>query len=412
MTSKLNADNGVSSGTAGLKQSADSSGILELQTNGVTAATVSTGQVFTFAQPASLPNTFGFKNRIINGAMVIDQRNAGASVSNAAATAAYTLDRWWIYGTVATKFTCQQNAGSVTPPTGFINYLGITSSAATTPAATDIYAFSQKVEGLNVFDLAWGTASASAITLSFWVRSSLTGTFGGSLSNSAANRAYVFSYTISATNTWEQKTITIPGDTTGTWLTTNGTGIQLYWDLGSGTSQKTTAGSWGSTFYYGPTGGTNTIGTSGATFYITGVQLEKGATATSFDYRPYGTELALCQRYFFTCNAFNYNTNAYYQGYYGGSAANFNIRYPVQMRATPTATISQPTQVQYYSQSGIWTNTTITVQSYNGGSPNYNAGTTDITIGANTDSIGNGKLLYLTGGAATTLPTVSISAEL
>jgi hypothetical protein len=284
----------------------------------------------------SAANTFGFKNRIINGGMVIDQRNAGASVSNPAATTTYTLDRWWIYGTSASKFTCQQNAGSVTPPAGFINYLGITSSAATTPAATDLYVFSQKVEGLNTSDLAWGTANAATVTLSFWVRSSLTGTFSGSLGNNAANRNYVFSYTISSANTWEQKSVTIAGDTSGTWLTTNGTGLQFYWNLGCGTSQLGTAGSWGSTFYYGSTGSQSVIGTNGATFYITGVQLEKGSTATSFDFRSYGTELALCQRYYESVNYVTFTSNSSMP-----NSGNFGfIYYSVLKRSTPTVTLT------------------------------------------------------------------------
>lgn len=260
--------------------------------------------LMTTSDGVSSAGLYGFKNRLINGDMRIDQRNAGASVSNVAATRTYCIDRWAYYGQSASKFTVQQTPSATETGyatrvgAGFTNYLAITSSAATTPSSTDVYAFVQRVEGLNVADLAFGTASAAPVTLSFWVNSSLTGTFGGSISNSAADRSYVFSYTISAANTWEQKTVTIPGDTSGTWLTTNGIGIQIWFDIGSGASQKGTANSWSSSFYYGVTGGTNVISTNGATFYITGVQLEKGTTATSFDYRPYGTELALCQRYF------------------------------------------------------------------------------------------------------------------
>jgi hypothetical protein len=237
-----------------------------------------------------------FKNRIINGAMVIDQRRAGASVTPTAST--YTLDRWTAFLSVASKFSVQQNAGSVTPPVGFTNYLGVTSTSAYTVGAAEQFSMVQIIEGYNVADLGFGTANAKTVTVSFWVRSSLTGTFGGSLSNSAANRVYVFSYTVSAANTWEKKTITIAGDTTGTWLTTNGIGIRVIWGLGAGASASGTAGSWGTTYYTNVTGQQSVVGTDGATFYITGVQLEKGSTATSFDYRPYGTELALCQRYY------------------------------------------------------------------------------------------------------------------
>ena len=252
----------------------------------------------------------GLRNRIINGAMTIDQRNGGASVANVAAAAQYTLDRWWIYGTLASKFTCQQ--ASATLPSGFANYLAITSSAATTPAATDIYVFGTKPEGFNIADFAWGTANAKSVTLSFRVYSSLTGTFGGSIGNSAANRCYVFSYSIPVANTWTTISVTIPGDTSGTWLVNNGIGAQMYFDLGSGTSQKTTAGTWGGTFYYGVTGGVNVVATNAATFYITGVQLELGSVATPFEQRPYGMELALCQRYYYKIA--NTSGNRYYSG--------------------------------------------------------------------------------------------------
>ena len=173
----------------------------------------------------------GFKNRIINGAMMIDQRNAGASVTP---SNSYTLDRWRVYTSQASKLTAQQNAGSVTPPAGFVNYLGITSSSAYSITSTDYFFINQNIEGFNISDLAWGTANAQAVTLSFWVRSSLTGTFGGSLQNATSNRSYPFSYTISVANTWEYKTITIAGDTSGTWVSnTNGVGIQLALSLGS-----------------------------------------------------------------------------------------------------------------------------------------------------------------------------------
>ena len=243
-------------------------------------------------------SSFGFKNRLINGRMEIDQRNAGASVTPSTLYNTYTLDRWNTVYSVGSKFSVQQNAGSVTPPTGFQNYLGITSLSAYTPGSAEQYTLVQNIEGYNVADLGWGAAGAATVTLSFWVRSSLTGTFGGVLGNSAANRTYPFTYAISAANTWEQKTVTVAGDTTGTWLKTNGIGMQVIFSLGAGSTYLGTAGSWSGSTYTGATGQTNIVATNGATFYITGVQLEKGSTATSFDFRSYGTELALCQRYF------------------------------------------------------------------------------------------------------------------
>jgi len=238
------------------------------------------------------------KNRIINGAMVIAQRTTSA-VTNDSSDALYPVDRFFIYGNVNSKFTAQQNAGSVTPPAGFTNYVGITSLSSYSVGASDTNTFGQPIEGFNTADFNWGTANAKTVTLSFWVRSSLTGTFGGSLLNSAQNRSYPFSYTISSANTWEQKSVTIAGDTSGTWIgATNGVGIRVVFGLGVGSTYSGTAGAWSSSLYYAPTGATSVVGTNGATWYITGVQLEVGSTATSFDYRPYGTELALCQRYF------------------------------------------------------------------------------------------------------------------
>lgn len=281
----------------------------------------------------------GFKNRIINGAMMIDQRNAGAAI-NSAASGSFGVDRFKYESSPQSKFNIQQNAGSVTPPAGFSKYLGFTTASAYSVAAGDLFYVTQPIEGQNVSDLNWGSANASAVTLSFWVRSSLTGTFGGSISNSAQNRSYPFSYTISSANTWEQKTITIPGDTTGTWLTTNGIGMYVFWSLGTGTTYSGTAGAWAGTQYNSATGATSVVGTLNATFYITGVQLEKGSTATSFDYRSYGTELALCQRYFQSYTEALFEVTGY--GYNTSSGLKEVFSFPT-MRASPIATITNGT---------------------------------------------------------------------
>jgi hypothetical protein len=273
------------------------------------------------------------KNRIINGAMVIDQRNAGASVTIGAAANTYTLDRWFAYGDQASKFSVQQNAGAVTPPVGFSNYLGVTSLSAYTVGAGEFFNITQRIEGFNTADLDFGTANAKTITLSFWVRSSLTGTFGGALSNSANSRGYPFTYTINSANTWEYETITITGDTTGTWVgSTNGNGLSVILNLGAGATYSGTAGSWQAAYLRSATGATSVVGTNGATFYITGVQLEVGTQATSFEYRQYQQELALCQRYYQQYDNFIW-TNANTSNYNGCA-----ITLPVVMRAGPTFT--------------------------------------------------------------------------
>jgi hypothetical protein len=282
----------------------------------------------------------GFKNRIINGDMRIDQRNAGASVTQDTSGSQYNLDRWNSYGSVTSKYTIQQNAGSVTPPSGFRNYLGITSSSAYTLGTNETFLIQQTIEGYTVADLDYGLSTAKTITVSFWVRSSLTGTFGGSITNSAFDYSYPYSYTISAANTWEYKTITIPGPTAGTWLTTNGIGMRLTWSLGSVGTQVTATSGWQSGGYRSPTTNTSVVGTNGATWYVTGVQLEKGSTATSFDYRPYGTELALCQRYAFKRLADGSVNNYAPFGmgrYYTTTNVQLYVPFPVTMRTSPTS---------------------------------------------------------------------------
>ena len=313
---------------------------------------VSTGVTFPDNSTQTTAATgFGFKNRIINGAMVIDQRNAGASVT-IATSGTYTLDRWVGWATPTSKYSIEQTITGVAAPAGFAEYLGVTSLSAYSITSGDLFTVNQPIEGFNVADLAWGSASAATVTLSFWVRSSLTGTFGGSVQNSAQNRSYPFTYTISAANTWEQKSVTIAGDTSGTWGTGNGVGIRLHIGLGVGSTYSGTAGSWAGANYLSATGATSVVGTNGATFYITGVQLEKGSTATSFDYRPYGTELALCQRYFWNGSVFPSFTASTVRD--GGNFANMPMQNPVQMRVTPTATTTGTWQ--YYSNASAWTN--------------------------------------------------------
>ncbi len=315
-------------------------------------------------------SSFGFKNRLINGQMTFDQRNAGASVT-VASSRNYYLDRFTIFAQTGSKLTIQQNAGSVTPPVGFTNYAGITVSTAVSPlGAADQYMFEQQIEGYNVADLNFGSANAKTVTLSFWVRSSLTGTFAGVICNGAEDRTYPFTYTIASANTWTQASVTIAGDTTGTWLTTNGSGLRLKLNLGTGATYSGTANAWTSSPYItSVTGTVNLINTVNATWYVTGVQLEVGSTATSFDYRPYGTELALCQRYYET--SFDIGTapaNAVNDNFEGvasfGTSDSQSFSFKVYKRVAPTMTYYSSTKVgsptagqwQFLNASSAWAN--------------------------------------------------------
>jgi hypothetical protein len=307
-------------------------------------------------------NNQTMRNRIINGACVIAQRTTG-SLTNDSSVALYPVDRFFIYGNVSSKFTAQQNAGSVTPPVGFTNYIGITSLSAYSIGSSDGNILGQGIEGFNIADLGWGTANAQPVTLSFWVRSSLTGTFGGAVQNNAQNRSYPFSYTISSANTWELKSITIVGDTTGTWVTNNGKGIQLTFGLGVGSTGSGTAGAWAASNFSSATGATSVVGTNGATFYVTGVQLEEGTAASPFENRLYGTELALCRRYF----------TKYYQNTTGitGDTAVFNMAnwngvegygaqwYQVSMRSAPSFSYSALSDFGWYNSGSTRTPTSL-----------------------------------------------------
>jgi len=283
-------------------------------------------QAAILAASGSPGTTTGFKNRIINGGMVIDQRNAGNVVTPTGNQ--YLLDRWQAGANVASKYSVQQVAlGGALP--AFPYAMKVLSLSAYSVAATDVTFIQQRIEGFNVADLGWGTASAKSITISAWVYSSLTGTFGGVVQNRDANRSYPFTYSIPVAATWTQISVTIPGDTSGTWYTNNDTGIRINFGLGVGSTYSGTAGAWAAAEYYGATGAVSVVGTNGATWYITGVQLEAGTTATNFDFRSIGTELQLCQRYF--------QLNAGFPNWYNNSVQAQGIcSFKVTMRANPS----------------------------------------------------------------------------
>lgn len=333
---------------------------------------------------SNLQAGFQGRNRIINGHMLIDQRNAGASLS--ITSNLYTLDRWIFYQTNTSAVSVQQNAGSVTPPVGFKNYLGVNSLASTSLSSGSYFMLTQMVEGYNMSDLAWGTSDAKTVTLSFWVRSSLTGTFGGALNNNAGDRSYPFTYTIGSANTWEQKSITVTGCPDGTWESTNSAGIKLRIGLGVGSTYSGTAGAWASANYFSATGATSVVGTSGATFYITGVQLEEGTTATSFERESYSVTLQKCQRYYeqFVVGTGSPN-NILLSGVLTGGNCTATVFFKATKRANPSwALIS----------GSSWTNT-----------PNNSQTSTDAAVFQNTTSG-----YFLIGAGAGT--GITFSAEL
>jgi len=358
-----NVINGTSTGSGGLISSGDDSGILNIQTNETTAMSIDASQSVDFTNNIDAPNTFGMKNRLINGGMTIAQRGT-TSVS---ANGAYPIDRWLITGSQSSKFTAQQSSDA---PTGFANSVVLTSSSAYPVTGNDYFSFYQQIEANNVSDLALGTASAKTVTVSFWVKSSLTGSFGGSLQNSAEDRCYSYAYTINAANTWEYKTITVVGDTTGTWLTGTSCGLIVWFGLGATGARVGTAGAWGTQSGAGlqPTGTVSLVGTSGATLYITGVQLEKGTQATSFDFRDYGREMMLCQRYFYKTNIDNATacTGGLYGSCYSAGAGTMSINHPVNMRSAPTASFGGTQNNLYIA--GISTNKAYTIGGSNIGS--------------------------------------------
>ena len=281
-------------------------------------------------------NNVTMRNRLINGQMMIDQRNAGASVTVATGTSVYTVDRWCAENSTNTAVITGQQSSSVAPVNQGLYYsLKLAVSTAQTSTSANVIDLVQKVEGFNVSDLAWGTANAKAITVSFWVYSSLTGTYCSTIRN-VNGRSYTVEYSIPSANTWTQVSYTVPGDTTTAIVVDNGFDLGVYFDLGSGSNFNTTAGAWQTGNYRRTTNQANWIGTASATFYITGVQLEAGTTASPFEYRQYGTELALCQRYLPIIVATS--NGAYYCMGYAQSATQANLFYPfkVTTRVPPT----------------------------------------------------------------------------
>ena len=286
------------------------------------------------------------RNIIINGGQTVDQRNSGSAIT-LTSSHQYATDRFICRLGTSSSSTAQRVADA---PDGLYNSVKITIGTGATPsAATATGYFAYKTEGLDTSHLSFGSSNAQTITLSFYVKSSLTGSFGVTVANDALNRSFPSSYTINSANTWERKSITVTGDTSGTWATTNAAAFYLLWDLGCGSDVKGTANTWaGADYRGGATGTTNVCATSSATWYITGVQMEIGSEATPFEVRSFGDEFARCQRYF--CRTYAYGTatgtantsegciSSVTEGAHNyASAGNFN--FPVEMRSAPSVTL-------------------------------------------------------------------------
>lgn len=339
----------------------------------------------------------GMVNRIINGAMVIDQRNAGGSVSITASNS-FITDRFNFTVIAGSPVMTGQQVADA-PANYKYSFKATTTTAASSLTGTNRALIQQNIEGQNVIDLGWGTATASAVILSFWVKSSLTGTFGGALQNSDSSRSYPFTYSIGSAGTWTQISVTIAGDTSGTWLTTNGIGIQVIFGLGVASGLSGTAGAWAGADYRSATGAVSVLSTLNATWQVTGVQLEKGSTATSFDYRPYGTELGLCQRYYVKYSSSGVVNQAFLIGAVGGATvANIcSTNFANPMRAVPTGSYSGGTTLRIFDGSGAPVVTSLVDQtsSITTGALRFDGSGGGLTVGRPALIIPNGVSCYV-----------------
>jgi hypothetical protein len=298
-------------------------------------------------------NNFAGRNRIIGGDFTTNPWQRGTSFS-AIANAAYSADRWVVGYTTSAAQTASKAADAPTAAqagTFTQNCLSLAvTTADTSIAAGDYMILVQVIEGLNAASFGFGQAGTRYVTLSFWVKGTKTGIHCVQVANSAGNRSYVAEYTINSTNTWEYKTITIPVDTTGTWLYDTGIGLNVRFVLMSGTTHHASADTWIAGGPLATSNQVNALDSTSNTFKIALVQLEAGSVATTFDARSVGTELALCQRYF--QKSYNQETalatGSFPAGEVRWQSANTAIQsaptimLPVVMRATPTLTIYSP----------------------------------------------------------------------
>jgi hypothetical protein len=328
----------------------------------------------------SAVNSLGFRNRIINGNMVIDQRNNGAAITiTTGGGYFYPVDRFGNFNNSGTNYTAEQVEDA---PAGFYQSTRLTFGSAISLTTQNEATFFQIIEGNNMVDLGWGAAGAQAVTVSLWVKASFTGTFSIGFCNDAGTRAYATTYTINAANTWEYKTFAIPGDTSGTWLKTNGGGLYVRWNIVAGSNFNVAANNAWATrtgAYNAADGifGTKAVGSAtsisaGATWQITGVQLEAGNVATPFEQIDYGRELFMCQRYYEELTSNQFNNNMGVGGAYpiGGPAVGAQITafFKVPKRAQPTVTLSAASTFSLHAPGifrGTLANTSITLSGTN-----------------------------------------------
>ena len=289
------------------------------------------------------------RNLIINGAMQVAQRSTSA-VNIPGGKTVTDVDRFgqWTKTADGNWKSGQQVSDA---PADFQFSRKITSLAANTIEAGTYHTVRYAVEGYDAAQLNCGLSSAKTVTLSFYVKSSLTGTFGLNFTNAANNRSYPTTYTISNPNDWERKTITVTLDTSGTWLKTNGVGLEINWQLAIGSSYSTsTLNQWQGNWRF-PSSATDILATNGATWQLTGVQLEVGNIATSFEHRSFVDELRRCQRYYEKSYPYTIVPGAasYYSSSFtrrDGTASSvvryYDVNYKVTKRASPDITIYNP----------------------------------------------------------------------
>ena len=388
MATIINADT-----SNGLKLTSDTSGDLELQSGGTTKAKI-TSSGLQNASGSAITSQAG-KNKIINGDMRIDQRNGGASntlvgTSTSHSTSAMMTDRWQLFLHGITNAQTYQQVTDA--PAGFSHSLKITNNSTTqSVGAGNALTPRQKIEGLNTAHLNWGTSDAKTITISFWVKASVTGTYPVSISNNAFDRAYVSTYTVSSANTWEKKTVTIAGDTSGTWLTSNSLGINVMFGLDAGTNFDTTANEWVAGSKRSISSNVHFVANASATWQITGVQLEEGTSATPFEHLQYGQQLALCQRYYYQWNTSSANNFLMFAMGVGTTALYGDVKFPTTMR-------SNPSSVTYGSGWGRWLGGALTTIS---AIAIAESGTTSVTLNCTTTGVTAEKMYGVLPGGAT-----------